>query len=87
MEMLPAGKAKAPTLHELRTSFKSRLKARGEDRKKVLAREKKKLAAAGISGSAVVPKISKGLGAEQGFEEELGRFKRELLNDNSIGRP
>ncbi|MGO9567167.1 MAG: hypothetical protein ACLP5H_06470 [Desulfomonilaceae bacterium] len=86
MELLPAGKAKAATLHELRALFKSRLKARGEDRKKVLAREKKKLAAAGISGSAVIPKIPKGLGAEQGFEEEWGKLRRELLNDNSRGR-
>jgi hypothetical protein len=84
MEKLPAGRAKAATLHELRASFKSWLKTRGDDRKKVIARERKKLASAGISGSAVVPKIPKGPGAEQGFEHELERLRRELLPTNSL---
>jgi len=82
METLPEGEAKATTLHELRASFKSWLKVRGADRKKILAREKKKLAAAGISGSAVVPKIPKGPGAEHGFEGELEKFKKELVRDD-----
>jgi len=86
MEMLPAGKAKATKLHELRASFRSWLKTRGADRKKVLARERKKLAAAGISGSAVVPKIPKGSSAEQGFEQELGKLKTELMTEASVAR-
>jgi hypothetical protein len=85
MEKLPAGKINVGTLHELRASFKSWLKARGEERKKVIAREKKKLAAAGISGSAVVPKIPKGSGEEQGFEQELVRVRNELLHKDSAG--
>lgn len=83
MEMLPAGQAKVATLHELRASFKSWLKTRGGDRKKVLARERKKLAAAGISGSAVVPKIPTGSSAEQGFEQELGKLKTALVSSDS----
>jgi hypothetical protein len=86
MEMLPAGKANIAKLRDLRASFKSWLKTRGADRKKVLAREKKKLAAAGISGSAVVPKIPKGSSEERGFEQELGKLKKELLANDSIGR-
>ncbi|MGB6063562.1 MAG: hypothetical protein WBG50_02070 [Desulfomonilaceae bacterium] len=81
MEMLPAGTVKNEILHELRSSFKSWLKTRGTDRQKALTREKKKLAAAGISGNAVVPKIPKGSGVEHGFEQELERFKRQLLSD------
>ncbi len=81
MEMLPVGRANASTLHELRASFKSWLKSRGADRKKVLAREKKRLASVGISGSAVEPKIPKGSGGEQGFEQELAKFKELLPSD------
>ena len=86
MEMLPTGQAKVVTLHELRASFKSWLRTRGADRKKVIAREKKKLAAAGISGSAVVLKIPKGSSAEQGFEQELGKLKTELVAEASVAR-
>ena len=85
MEMLPAGQAKVATLHELRASFKSWLKTRGADRKKVVARERKRLASAGISGSAVVPKIPKGSGAEQGFELELEKLKTELMAEADLG--
>ena len=85
MEMLPDGQAKVATLHELRASFKSWLRTRGADRKKVVARERKRLAAAGISGSAVVPKIPKGSNAEQGFELELEKLKKELMHDDSRG--
>jgi len=81
MEMLPFGQAKIAKLHELRASFKSWLNTRGAERKKALARERKKLAAAGISGSAVVPKIPKGPSAEQGFEQALGKLKAELMAD------
>ncbi len=81
MEMLPAGMAKNAILHELCSSFKSWLRTRGTDRQKTLAREKKKLAAFGISGSAVVPKIPKGSDVEHGFEQELKKFKKELLSD------
>jgi hypothetical protein len=83
MEKLPTGQAKAATLHELRASFKSWLKTRGDERKKLIARERKKLASAGISGSAVVPKIPEGSRAEQGFEEELERLGKELWPKNS----
>jgi hypothetical protein len=86
MEMLPAGSANTAKLHELRASFKSWLKTRGADRKKVLARERKRLAAAGISGSAVVPKIPKSSDAEGGFELELGKLKTELMVEASVAR-
>jgi hypothetical protein len=86
MELLPTGKANASKLSKLRAAFKSWLKTRGADRKKVLAREKKRLAAAGISGSAVVPKIPKGSGVERGFEQELERFRKELSGNNSVDR-
>ncbi len=83
MEKLPTGQARAATLHELRTSFKSRLKTGTEERKKIIAREKKKLASVGISGSAVLPKIPKGTGMEQVFEQELEGFRKKLMPDDS----
>jgi len=84
MEALPVGQAKIAKLHEMRATFKSWLNIRGAERKKVLARERKKLAAAGISGSAVVPKIPKGPRAEQGFEQALGKLKAELMTETSV---
>jgi len=56
---LPQAGSKASTLAQMRSFIKSRLKDRSRDRRTILAREQKKLAAFGISGTAVVPKIPK----------------------------
>ena len=48
---------KAPILKELRAAFKSEVKDTFSDKKKIVHKERKRLAALGISGSAVVPKI------------------------------
>ncbi len=57
MGELPAGQANRDQLDSLRDQLKSGLKSRTKDRKTLLARERKKLASFGISGTAVVPKI------------------------------
>jgi len=78
MGKLPQGTAKASLLKELRSAMDSAKKDWSQDIKKVIAREKKKLASLGISGSAVVPKISKS-GLDQDYTALIGRFKGRLL--------
>jgi hypothetical protein len=80
MEQLPTGKAKPTVLKEMRLFFKDAAKGRSVDRKKLLTRERKRLTAAGISGTAVVPKVSKNLKANSGFLSKIEEFKHQLLD-------
>lgn len=80
MERLPTGKAKPTVLKEMRSFFKDAAKGRSVDRKKLLTRERKRLAAAGISGTAVVPKVSKSLKANPDFLSRIEEFKHRLLD-------
>lgn len=57
LEKLPRAEEKADVLARMRSELKSAEKNRVKDVKKVLNRERKKLASIGISGSAVVPKL------------------------------
>lgn len=57
MGELPGGQAHREQLDSLRDQLKTVLKGRTKDRKTLLARERKKLASFGVSGTAVVPKI------------------------------
>ena len=79
MEKLPQSKPKGPILREIRSRFKTLLKDQAEERQKILAREKKKLAAVGISGSAVAPKIPSQSGLHADFLSDLESLKRGLL--------
>ena len=54
---LPSARSKAVPLAEMTAFLKSRMKSRAQGREKILTRERKKLAAFGISGTAVVPKL------------------------------
>ncbi len=80
MEKLPQAESKRLIIGELRGKFKSSLKHQVPDRKKIVLREKKKLAAAGISGSAVVPRIPKTPEPDPEFISALQRCRRELLD-------
>ncbi|MBI4962036.1 MAG: hypothetical protein HY913_02050 [Desulfomonile tiedjei] len=79
MEKLPQAKLKGQVLNEIRSRFKTLLKDQADDRHKSFAREKKKLAALGISGSAVVPKIPKQSPLHEGFSSDFAKLKRDLL--------
>jgi hypothetical protein len=78
MEKLPGAQARRQALQRLRDAFREVAKSDVIDKKKILTREKKRLAALGISGSAVLPKIPKEniLGGE--FLERIESLRREL---------
>jgi len=80
MERLPAGKARPGVMKEMRSFFKTAAKGRSVDRKKLLTREKKKLASAGISGTAVVPKAPKTVPPNSESPSRIEEFKHQLLD-------
>ncbi|MGO9121508.1 MAG: hypothetical protein ACLQPD_28350 [Desulfomonilaceae bacterium] len=80
MERLPQAGSKRSIMDELRGAFKTGLKHQVPDRKKMVQREKKKLATLGISGSAVIPKIPQNPPPDLEFISILQRCKKELLN-------
>ena len=82
MERLPRAASKQSVMSELRGAFKTRLKHQVPDRKKMVQREKKKLAAIGISGSAVMPKIPQNPPPDPEFIVTLERCKKELLSQS-----
>lgn len=79
MEKLPQARVRGGTLEEIRSRYKTLLKDQAAERHKILAREKKKLADSGISGSAVVPKIPKKSDLNLNFSSNLESLKRSLL--------
>jgi hypothetical protein len=81
MRHLPQAAKKSHLLAELRTEFKAGQKGAAEDRKKTVAREKKKLAALGISGSAVIPKISKESEAGSDAVSLVATYQKQLLDE------
>lgn len=72
------GKAKAQLLGQIRSFVKTTAKARAVDRKKILVRERKKLEAGGISGTAVVPRLPEDTDLDAKFAEAMEQFKRGL---------
>ncbi len=81
MEKFPEVGTRATVLRELRAAFKAHLKNQGPARKRILIQEKKKLAAIGISGSAVVPKAPRNVSPDGEFAAALATFKKRLLSD------
>ncbi len=71
-------RSKRNKIEELRIKFKDQGKNRNKDKKSLLDREKRKLADAGISGSAVVPKLSKNM-ESSAMVELIEEFKKILL--------
>jgi hypothetical protein len=81
MERLPQAERGKSVLREIRSLYKAELKDAAEERRTLMAREKKKLAALGISGSAVVPRLPSQDTAASHLAEELERLKKKLLID------
>jgi hypothetical protein len=79
MEKLPGAQGRSRALHRLREAVKEAQKSQLIDKKKILTKEKKKLAALGISGSAVVPKIPKESVAGRDYVKLMAAFRSELL--------
>jgi len=83
MKVLPQSHGKGRALGELKSLFKEGMKSEAEDRKKVITREKKKLAALGISGTAVIPKIPKEIEPDPEVLSAMGKCKKELLAESA----
>jgi hypothetical protein len=77
-EEWPFATSKKSEIESFRTTFKNQVKNKNKDKKTILEREKKKLADAGISGSAVVPKFSKEM-ETAGLTELIEQFRNALL--------
>ena len=81
MQNLPQAQAKGQAVAELRSLFKGGMKSSAEDRKKIVAREKKRLATVGISGTAVMPKIPKETEPPAELLSTVAKCKDELLRE------
>jgi hypothetical protein len=78
MEKLPGAQSRSQVLQRLRGAFKEAAKNQVIDKKRTLNREKKKLAALGISGGAVIPKVPKEDFPSGEFLERIAALRREL---------
>jgi hypothetical protein len=76
---LPMAKKKSQLLDELRANLNSATKNRSKDLKNIANAERKKLAAFGISGSAVVPKVSADAWLEDNMSAIIDSYKDKLL--------
>jgi hypothetical protein len=76
MAKFPVDRERLQILEELRLSLKTAAKSRSRDMKTLVAAARKKLAEAGISGSAVVPKVDV---TENIYEDILDRYKYLLM--------
>jgi hypothetical protein len=79
LEKLPGAQDKIQILNRLRSAHKSQVKDQQENKKKIVAQEKKKLAAWGISGSAAIPKLPKTAAEDDSFHQLLDTCRKELL--------
>ncbi|MEW6352074.1 MAG: hypothetical protein AB1646_23735 [Thermodesulfobacteriota bacterium] len=79
LRRLSPAATKQRVLDKIESDLKSIAKAHGAEEKKALARERKRLEAFGISGSAVIPKLSgrSATGESQRLAEDM---KRRLLD-------
>ncbi|MEI7449335.1 MAG: hypothetical protein WCJ75_06895 [Desulfomonile sp.] len=80
LDKLPQAKAKGNILDDLRAILKTSLKNRNKDLKNILNSERKKLAAFGISGSAVVPKLVTDSWINQNTSSKIALNKANLLD-------
>jgi len=77
-ESWPFASSRKSEIEKFHTTFKNQSKKKNKDKKSLLDREKRKLADAGISGSAVVPKFSKNM-ESAAMAELIEEFKKTLL--------
>lgn len=76
MAKIPADSGLSQTLEELRAALKAAEKNRSRDMKTLLATARKKLADAGISGSAVVPRVDT---SKDTYDDILDKYKKLLM--------
>jgi hypothetical protein len=76
MAKVPVDRERIQILEELRASLKTAGKSHSRDMKTQVAAARKKLAEAGISGSAVVPKVD---ATENIYDDILDRYKILLM--------
>ena len=81
MGRLPGAESKVEIIKELKDLVKSSSKGESSDRKKQLNRERKRLASAGITGTAVVPKLPKSRQLDDRLISKMSEFKKKLLNN------
>jgi hypothetical protein len=74
----PFFNSKRKKIEELRTKFKDQGKNKNKDKKNLLDREKRKLVDSGISGSAVIPKLSMNTQTAS-LQELIQEFRNVLL--------
>jgi len=74
----PFANSRRTKIEEFRKTFQNQLKSKNKDKKTILERAKKKLADAGISGSAVVPKFSKDMESSS-LQDLIQQFRKALL--------
>ena len=78
LENLDFVPGRKPVFQKYRSLLKDAQKDKSKDKKLIIDREKRKLADAGISGTAVVPKIPRD-SEEQGINRLLENLKSELI--------
>jgi hypothetical protein len=81
MEKLPHARQKDELLRQLRSELNSGMKNLSKDLKIIANAERKKLAAFGISGSAVVPNVSTDSLFEHNMASVIDSYKYKLLNE------
>lgn len=81
MEKLPHTSVKNRLLDKLRAEFNSAMKSRSKDLKNIANTERKRLAALGISGSAVVPNVSSDALLEHNLSGIIESYKQKLAID------
>lgn len=79
LERLPQARHKERILQKMKGAVKQYTKQKGSHRKVIAAQERKRLAAVGISGNAVVPKLPTPTMELSRFVGELELLKQELL--------
>jgi hypothetical protein len=78
LEMLPQASTLGSVLHDFRSALNAALKNTGKDLKSVINQERKKLAAHGISGTAVIPKVSRETELERSVSGIVDEYRSRL---------
>ncbi len=78
LEKIPLAQPRLPIIDQMRHELRNVTKDSAADKKKILNREKKKLADSGISGSAVVPKLPKDVVLSDEFVGVVEKYRVEL---------
>jgi hypothetical protein len=80
MEQLPQARDRQEQLARLREEIRSGEKGAKSDRKKILNRERKRLASAGISGSAVIAAMPRDAKEFTSLSKNIEALKKDLKN-------